>query len=275
MDAAPTALVARRRLTTLERPFVVCVLTDTTVAAAAATLARALYAGADAFELNLPLLAGEDPGAVSALVQQCPRPIYTSCRRASFMTVYGRGPVPDWDDDERMRRQLELLASGTVAVDLELDAFGTDRGDGVADSKASVARQRAVADAAHAAGGEVLFSCHAHRALGPDEVVALAAEAEARGADLFKLVAAAPTTEDALELVAGAVRLRRQGALPTTIVASGRAGRFTRVVAPVLGAGWALCQEDIFAGGFAEQPPVGETRDVLRLLSALEGVPGA
>lgn len=146
--------------------------------------------------------------------------------------------------------------------------------NGVAGDDVSVARQRAVADAAHAGGGEVLFSCHAHRALGPDEVVALAAEAESRGADLFKLVAAAPTTEDALALVAGAVRLRRQRALPATIVASGRAGRFTRVLAPVLGAGWALCQEDILAGAFAEQPPVGETRDVLRVLSALVAVPG-
>lgn len=273
MDAAPADLVARERLSALKRPFIVCVLADRTVAATAATMARALYAGADAFELNLPLLADQPREAVRALVQRSARPIYTSCRRAGFMTIYGRGAVPEWADEERMQRQLDLLCAGSAAVDIELDAFDADCGAGISDDPNAVARQRAVAEAARTAGAEALFSCHASVALSAERVAAIAAEAVARGGDLFKLVAPARTTEDALALLAAAARLRREDAVPATIVGSGRPGRFTRLLAPVLGGGWALAQEDLFAGGFPEQPPVRETREALRILSALEAVP--
>ncbi len=112
-------------LTTLPRPFLVNVVTDRTPDAAVATMRSARFEGAHAHELNLPALPDADPDTMRAVIAAPGQPVYTSCRRARFMTVYGLPleSVPQWGDEERMERQIAALGLGAVAIDMELDTF--------------------------------------------------------------------------------------------------------------------------------------------------------
>ena len=259
-----------RRLSELARPFVVAVVTERSLDAARGTVARAAAAGADAYELNLPLLRDAELERVSELLAGSPGPVYTSCRRSSFMPVYGRGEVPTWSEDERMRRQLELLDRGSVAIDVELDAFDAVQPLGVSDSPAAVARQRETVAAAHDAGGEVIASCHTQTAVPRASVLRVAEVAQERGADLAKVVVPVGDASQALELLAAAVAIRERALPPTTVIAAGAPGRFTRLVSPHLGRSWALCQERVEEGGFPEQPLVADARTALTILAALD-----
>ena len=273
MDSSSPAVVKQQALTSLDRPFVVCVLTDDSCASAAVTIARAAYAGADAFELNLPLLALEAGEAVRALVNSCGRPLYTSCRRAAFMRVYGRGDVPNWSDDERMERQMELIAAGSVAIDIELDTFAEEPNRGLALSRDAVARQAAIIEAVHARGAEVILSCHTRDTLTRSAIKEIAHVASARGADLVKIVCPVTSHHEALEVIAAAIDMRHMISVPATVIGMGRMGRYTRILSPVLAASWALCQQEFAVGGFSEQPLVKDAREALRVLSALEAFP--
>ncbi|HEX5499839.1 MAG TPA: hypothetical protein VFX03_11450, partial [Thermomicrobiales bacterium] len=115
----------RPLLTQLPRPFIVAVVTDREPATALATMRLASLDGAQAMELNLPLLADVDPAALHGLIAAAPGAVYTSCRRRDFMRVYGVDPaqLPDWSDDERMARQLAAIAAGSRAIDIEMDTF--------------------------------------------------------------------------------------------------------------------------------------------------------
>jgi len=257
------------RLTQLPRPFIVAVITGRTSTAIAAAMQRAAYAGAHACELNLPLVDVDQWAMMSSLVASSPRPVYTSCRRAAFMDVYGRGPVSHWDEGERMARQLELLDRGSVALDIELDAFDDAQPVGVTDHPAAITEQMRTVATAHELGKEVVFSCHATQPLSRDEVIDSARIAQERGGDLAKIVAPATDEEQALDYLAAATAINRNKMLPTTVIAAGKAGRFTRLLAPVLGRSWALCQEHIEDGGFPDQPPIADAREALRILSAL------
>lgn len=255
------------RLTDLARPFVVCVITDTTAADAESTMQGGVAAGADAFELNLPFLAREEPSLAAGLFAASRKPTYTSCRRADFMTAYGRGAVPVWDDEERMRRQLSCLELGSVAADVEMDAFDEPSQEGVSWDAAAVREQRSVAHAIDRLGGEALMSCHAGRSLSAEEIVAIGHAARERGGRLLKVVTAVVDRPQAMQALMGAVRLHDEGVIPATVIAAGMLGRFTRVAGPMLTHGWALCQQQCAEGGFRDQPLVATMSPIVHWLT--------
>src|SRR5262245_37513535 len=111
-------------LTKLPRPFVVGVVVERTSTAAARAAAAAFRTGADTVELNLASLR-DDAGLDRTFFCRFRQPIYTSCRRAPFMAVYGTrfARLPVLADEERMQRQVDLLAHGSAGIDVEADTF--------------------------------------------------------------------------------------------------------------------------------------------------------
>jgi len=261
------------RLAELARPFLVVVVTDATVEAAAATMADATQAGADAFELNLPALHREPDEAVRYLLEQTRPVVYTSCRRAGFMRVYGIDDAPPWNDEERMERQLAICAHGSAALDIELDAFDEPCARGVSTAQSAVDRQRDVAGRARAAGADVIYSCHSTLALNASAIVDTVELAAERGGTLAKIVTQADDELAAVEVLRGAVEASRRAPLPATVVASGAAGRFTRVVGPAIAGGWMLCRPDSGEHVFGEQPMLRNARRVRDELSELLAPP--
>lgn len=274
------------KLTQLNRPFIVCVLTDRSPAATVATMRAALYDGADAYEVNLPALAAAPPDELRQVFDAVPRPVYTSCRRADFMTVYGlsRAELPDWDDAERMQRQLDALTLGSLAIDMEMDTFDPRPAPPLGTAEAAtfgqtagpaaelthqtkaVRRQREIIEAAHAAGGEVILSCHTGRVQTTANLIEIALLAAERAADLVKIVSPCPTSADLLALLAATAHLTAQLPIPFILVGAGENGTLSRTIGVTLGSSWALGQQSLQPGGFHPQPLVAHLRDIFRLI---------
>lgn len=278
--------LSHMRLSQLSRPFIVCVITDTTTDAAIATMRLAHLDGADAYELNLPLLAASTFAQLCSVFTATNQPVYTSCRRREFLRVYGVDPqcLPAWNDFERMERQLSALKAGSVALDMELDCFdphpapapGTLEAELVAttpgppfelsESPAAVERQREVVAAAHAVGAEVIMSCHTGRPQNADALVRIAHIAVNRGADFVKIVSPCQQIRDLLALLEATSRLSAILPCPFTLIGSGFCGQLSRLIGPTLGSGWVLAQQSLKPGGFHEQPLVAQGRKVLQLI---------
>lgn len=274
------------RLTTLPRPFIVCVLTERSVAAAVATMRLAVPDGAHAFELNLPAVGDFAPGDLFTILRATDRPVYTSCRRAAFMAVYGMDPaaLPAWSEEERMARQVAAVKAGAVALDMEMDTFdprpaptlGSDAAAAFAATDgppaefstdhAALARQAEVMAAVHAAGGEVILSCHTGRPQSQAQLVAICRAAVERGGDLVKVVSPCAAPADLWAMQAAMVQLRSELPVPFILVGAGPWGQLSRHVGVHLGCGWALCQQTYTPGGFHGQPLVAHQREIMRLM---------
>lgn len=274
------------RLSQLSRPFIVCVITDTASDAAIATMRMAQLDGANAYELNLPLLATSTCDQLRSVFAATNQPVYTSCRRREFFRVYGIDPqhLPAWSDFERMERQLSALEAGSVALDMELDCFDPHPAPALGSSEASrmaaspgppfelsespeaVMRQREVVAAAHAVGAEVIISCHTGRPQSADDLVRIAHIAADRGADLVKIVSPCVQIGDLLALLEATSRLAPILPCPFTLVGSGFCGQLSRLIGPTLGSGWVLAQQSFKPGGFHEQPLVVQARKILQLI---------
>ncbi|HEU0116883.1 MAG TPA: type I 3-dehydroquinate dehydratase [Thermomicrobiales bacterium] len=276
----------RPLLTQLPRPFIVAVVTDRDPAAALATMRLAALEGAQAMELNLPLLADVNAGALRQTIAAAPGVVYTSCRRREFMRVYGVDPVdlPDWPDDERMARQLAAVAAGALAIDIEMDTFdprpapplgSAEAADGATTpgdpaelslDPVAVRRQTEIAREARAAGAEAIFSCHTGRPQSIDGLLRIARLAAARGADLVKIVSPCATSADLYAIFEATRRLAACSPIPYTLIGAGSAGDLSRIVGVNFGAGWAIGQLTLTPGGFHPQPLVAQLRETMRLI---------
>lgn len=278
MPAAP-------RLSDLGRPFIVAVVTDRDAASAEATMRAAALDGAHAVELNLPALPQASPDELRALFAATGRPVYTTCRRRAFMTVYGipEAEMRDWDDEERMARQLAAIPFGARAIDIEMDTFdprpapppGSDAEarDASAGSPAefsddadAIARQRETARRAKDLGAEALFSCHTGRAQATESLVGIAVAARERGADLVKIVSPCRTADDLYAALEATRRLAGCLGLPFTLIGSGPAGDISRIVGVNFGASWVIGQFAYRPGSFHPQPLVAHLRETIRLI---------
>ena len=269
-------------------PFIVGVIAERTADEAARILDRAAQDGADAFELNLSLLGDAGPAELAAVIARSRGPLYTSCRRRAFMEVYGVAPddLPDWTDDERMRRQLAMVSIGSVAIDIELDAFDPDPapplGSAAAErfaatpgapaeltwSSAAIDRQREVAAEARALGADVLFSCHTGRPQSVDGLLAIARAASDRGADLLKVVTPCQDRHDLSALFEATARLAAIGTMPFALIGAGRGGMVSRWIGGHVGSGWLIGRPSGTAHTFAGQPSITQLRALVRLLPA-------
>lgn len=274
------------RLTDLHRPFIACVLTDRTPIDAIATMRLAALEGADAYEANLPALGTSSPRELESIFKSLPHPIYTSCRRAPFMAVYGMDPagLPQWSDVERMERQLAALRLGATGIDMEMDTFDPHpapvldsdeeasfaEGSGdpaeVTYDASAVARQQEVIDRAHELGGEVILSCHTGRPQDTATLVHTVETAIARGADLVKVVSPCPRQDDLFALFAATAKLTTDVSTPFALVGAGENGALSRIIGCAFGSGWAIAQRTYQPGGFHGQPLVRTMRDIFRLI---------
>lgn len=270
------------RLTTLPRPFICCVLIDdATPDAVIRTIKLAEYEGADAFELDLQVLAPEHRRA------QAVAPIFAATNRP-IVTVYRRydmsQPSPAWyerDETARMRLQLDCLEIGAAGFDMELDTFDpraepwppTPAGrryswdpaspprEVSADPRA-VEQQRRLIEEAHRRGGEVIASTHSLTRLPVETCLHIGRLAEGRGADAVKIVRFNGSYADIVETLAATIALREGLSIPFVMMAMGEYGKLTRPLAPLLGSMLVFAKQDYRPAGFYDQPPIRAMRAV-------------
>jgi 3-dehydroquinate dehydratase len=265
-------------LTALPRPFIIAVATDQTVAGMLETIRRAAREGADAVELNLPAVSDVLPEELQEMLADAPLPVYTTCRRRDFMSVYGFDSLdlPNWTDEERMERQLAALHYGSVAIDMEMDtfdphpappmgtpeaaAFAAKDGDPaeLTHNPAAIARQREVTGDAHLAGAEVILSCHTGRPQTKEQLLAIAAAAVDRGGDLLKIVTPCRDDADLTVIYEATEQMSAHLPIPFVVIGAGSAGLPSRTDGWRFGSSWIIAQLDRTDGGFHDQPLVRE-----------------
>jgi 3-dehydroquinate dehydratase len=253
------------KLTKLSRPFVVAVAVERTAAAAARAVAASFRDGADAVELNLSSLP-ETEQPTSAFFRKHRGPIYTSCRRAAFMGVYGDrlARLPAWSDETRMDLQLAALGHGAAGLDIEADTFAPSPDEWTRDRRA-IRRQRAVAAAARRRGAAVIFSWHPPRALTFAEALRAARALEARGADFIKIVERVRNEREALDAVAISLRLREKLATPFIFLPLGPGAARFRPFMSAFGAAYLLARPPVGANRLPAQPLVAKARALVDL----------
>lgn len=272
------------RLTDLERPFVVTSLSDRSIPETIATMKRAEYAGARAFEVHLPLLSFPGPDGIAALTAATAAPIYATCRRGRFYELLGADEPVELTDAQRTEALVEAVEAGVDGVDFELDTFDPTGGPDeftaaavadyaadpdaepaeVTDDGAAVARQRETIDRVHDAGGEVILSAHTCTHIEPQTAIAIAERVTERGAEFAKLVGVDRDMDEGLETLRAHLRVNEADVVPYALMAMGDPSRIVRPLAPMFGSAWVFAQPDLRPGGFHSWPLVDNAREVLR-----------
>jgi hypothetical protein len=253
------------RLAQLPRPFVVGVVVERDPIAAARVTGAAFRTGADAVELNLASLRA-DALVDARLFARWRKPVYTSCRRAPFMSVYGAKfeRLPVLSDEERMTRQLALLDCGSAGLDFEADTFAPNP-DEWTDDRAAVRRQRVIAAAAHARGAAVIGSWHPPRKIALAEALRCARALRARGADFVKIVERVHTRAEALDSLSISLALQEKLDAPFVFLGLGVESTRFRPFMTAFGASYLLARPPVGENRLSAQPLVARARALVDL----------
>ena len=99
----------------------------------------------------------------------------------------------------------------------------------------AIEKQKSLIDQIHAKGCEVLMSSHTFTFMSTDEVLSIAKEHQARGADISKIVTAANSEEEELENLKTATVLRRELDIPFLFLSGGTHNHLHRAFGPFFG----------------------------------------
>lgn len=264
----------RKSLSRLPAPALAGVIREPTAVAAAAEIRNCLYSGADMIDLHVSCLEHDDVDTLRGIIGSSSLPVL-----ALHYNMDSKGQPLDLSEEERVEAMLRAVEAGASGIDLQGYTFhrpskdkfwGEDRysftKDGpkevVTDAKI-IEKQMEIVDRVHAAGAEVLLSCHPGVVLNAEQVVELALFMEQRKPDIIKIVSVAKTEEDMAESVRAMVALKKEVRTPVAYHANGAPGKLSRVVNPVLGGQIAFCVDRYKEGSTLEQPDLRTVRTIL------------
>jgi 3-dehydroquinate dehydratase len=253
------------RLVDVPRPFVVGVVVERDIAAARRALVASFRDGAGVAELNLASLA-ENQFPTRKFFLGLRGLVYTSCRRAPFMRVYGAkfARVPMRREETRMELQLAALAVGSAGLDLEADTYAASPDEWTRD-RGALRRQAEVVAGAQRARKAVIYSWHPGRKLGWTEALRAVNVLRARGADFVKVVERVRNLDEALDSVRLSLRLRERCDFPFVFLPLGPGAERVRPYMTAFGAAYLLARPPVGSNRLAAQPPVARARALVDL----------
>lgn len=248
-------------MTALRIPFVVGVVVEKEGSAAESSLQNASVEGADCAELNLASLP-----VISSKWFNRSMPVYTTCRRAAFMRIYGEKfrHLPELSDEERMEKQRDAFYSGSAGLDIEADTFDPDPEEWT-ENREAVARQKALAREARDIGASVIFSWHPPRKLCLKEAETAIGSLMDRGADFVKIVEQVRTREEALDSLFISARLWEKGFTRFIFYGLGESAISFRLLTCSFGSAYLLARPKVGGNQIAIQPEVWRARALLDL----------
>ncbi len=233
-------------------PIVIGVLKEATADATVSTVAACEAEGANAFDLHVSLLEGEnrEREALERIFGEAQSPIL-----AVHYNNLPKGITQKNSDEERIAELTRAVEYGAAGIDMQGYTFcksplatleGKDAKkypfitasprEVVLDAEV-IDRQKRAIDKIHSLGGEVLMSCHTKVFLDTEQIVSLALEMESRGVDIVKLVTPVNTKEEVLTALQSVMELKANLKYAKAHYhCSGRLGRITRYIAPYFGA---------------------------------------
>lgn len=271
----------RTSLAKLPAPALAGVVREATAAAAMAEIRNCVYSGADMIDLHVSCLEKDDLDTLRGIMDSSSLPVL-----ALHYNIGSTGQALDLPDEDRVAAMLRAVEAGAAGIDLQgytfhrpsKDAFyGENRysftKDGpkeVVTDEAVIAKQMALIDRVHEAGGEVLLSCHPGVVLNAEQVVELALFMEQRKPDIIKIVSVAKTEEDMAESIRAMIALKKELRTPVAYHANGSAGMLSRVINPALGGQIAFCVDRYKEGSTLEQPDLRTVRSIVDNLKKIK-----
>ena len=156
--------------------------------------------------------------------------------RPAYVTDYARGNVSqrEQSDEELAEELLMAVECGAVLCDVRADLFDRCVGEFSDQYEAIVKQERLIAEI-HRLGGEVLMSSHVFHFIAKEQVCAIAAEMQKRGADIAKIVAIADNEKELDEDFEALLLLKKRIGIPTLFLCNGFCCQKHRMLGPMLG----------------------------------------
>ena len=246
-----------------KRPLITPLLVSTEEGALLGEIAACLDAGADAFGLCIERLPREmrtEEKIKTFFAAMGDKPAYVTC--------YLRGDAIEETDEERADMLLKALEWGGTMADIRGDLFDPCDSE-VTHREQAIERQKALVRRIHDMGKEVVMSSHvkegeAFRFLKKEEVLAIALEQQARGADMAKIVARADTEEELLECFEAIPFMKKRTAIPVLFLCVGNMCMRHRLGGGLISEPIVFVKEKTLRRPDSAQPPVGQMADLFR-----------
>ena len=220
-----------------EKPLLTLLYSPASADEAIESAQRALKDGAEAFCIQTEALRAEDrnPATYARIFDAMGgRPVY--------VTNYRQRANEHATDEQITTGLVELARCGATLCDVMGDLFDPQPGEMTWNADAAEKQKKLIAEL-HAAGAEVLMSCHIYEFTPAERVLEIAREQRRRGADIVKLVTGAQSMEQQLENLRITELLRRELDAPFLFLSCGQC-ELHRRVGPMLGCCMALCSLD-------------------------------
>ena len=203
-----------------DRPLITPLLASTEEASLFKEISDSLAQGADAFGLQIERLPKElrtEEKMKGFFAAMQGKPIYVTC--------YRRGDKIEETDEDRAEMLINALWWGATLADIRGDQFSPCEGEMTYDQFA-VEKQKALVKQIHKMGKEALMSSHNFygeglRFLHKEQVLSVALEQQARGADIAKIVTNADTEEELLENFEAIPLLKKKVNIPVLFLCGG------------------------------------------------------
>ncbi|MDD4369365.1 MAG: type I 3-dehydroquinate dehydratase [Oscillospiraceae bacterium] len=221
--------------------------------------------GADAYGFQLEQLEPRwrTPAVYKVLFQAVQgKPVYVTSYRTQLNT--GRS------DEDCLQDLLQAAHYGGTLFDIPADSFHPEERQ-FTQNPVAIARQQALIRQLHDLGKTVVLSSHTGCYLSPQDILILAQEQLARGADLAKIVSRADTATQLQQQLQASLELQRQLRRPFLFLCTGNYARLQRMLNPLLGSRLFLCVAEHDALSTPEQPTLAEARSVLQLCGLRSG----
>jgi len=146
----------------------------------------------------------------------------------TYVTNYRDGENKGKSDDRLAAELLELAECGATLCDVMGDYFAPCEGE-LTMEESAVKKQRALIDALHAQGAEVLMSSHVMKFIPAERVLEMAMEHQRRGADICKIVTGASNMAQQIENLRIIHMLKENLQIPFLFLCGGECGILRRI----------------------------------------------
>lgn len=260
-------------------PMLIGVVREKTVRDAIAAIRNCEIHGATGIDLHLSCLEEkfQTVSALKTIVDACTLPILT----LNYSQTYDWEPI-ETDEETRVALLLRSIEAGAAALDMQGYTFDLPSKNGFRPEFESlgysftqnnpneivvdpviIEKQMDLIERVHHAGAEVLLSTHPGIYMPHDHVVELALFLEQRKPDVIKIITACTNEDQLAESFRTMVTLKKELHTPVHFHCSGKAGRLSRIINPILGGYLCFCSDTYTASSNFEQLHLQTARTVL------------
>ena len=184
-----------------------------------------------------------------------------------YVTNYRGSKNTGKTDDELAEGLLFLAENGASLWDVMGDYYDRTPGELTYNAEA-IENQKHLIDRIHEAGAAVLMSSHVLKFTAAEDVIRIALEQQARGADVVKIVTAADSEEEERENLKATILLKEKLSVPFLFLSGGSHNRLHRTLGIFLGCSFALCVPEHDALSTKSQPLLRDMRALKSILAS-------